>query len=505
MAPSFSTADTAYQNAVFRLRAACTLLERHLTPSDDEVPQPSLRPKRATEVAECAQCAAELQEQEAGSRENLVCTHRQDDEVRAADTGTEDAHARVPPIRAPRGKQPNAGVIRQEVLNLDEKFDSFTTAIAVLCSLIEDTVDRDLFEAHLVRWADYIGWMKERAAEVIALLEPTQVAPANDTPAANDTPSGSSHTNVVRNADGSGPSWLENQNLGLTHRLDGNPGQLVATDQINTGGGDKRNEDQTGDTENTGSFYEDTNLDLARRAVNVLLTTIQSDLDAVEEETGDVNTVVSESWIADMKEFCSKIEKMISVDYKEASEKLARLDKHRATGAAVGMSQNMVDYTRSLRAVQSDIRKLNSSRSSTPSTAASVETVSPWDSGRGHKAYMERLKTPSFSGKVEEWPEFRSVWTALMSDLPDSVQIQHVKASLPASDSKRVAGLKTMAEVWARLETVYGDTDLNIITVKSNLESLVPKAVLEHKRIIEVYEAVESAKTQLDNLGALNY
>ena len=35
MAPSFSTADTAYQNAVFRLRAACTLLERHLTPSDD--------------------------------------------------------------------------------------------------------------------------------------------------------------------------------------------------------------------------------------------------------------------------------------------------------------------------------------------------------------------------------------------------------------------------------------------------------------------------------------
>ena len=244
---------------------------------------------------------------------------------------------------------------------------------------------------------------------------------------------------------------------------------------------------------------------MARRAVNVLLTTIQGDLDAVEEETGDVTTVVSESWITDMKEFCSKIEKMISVDFKEASEKLARLDKHRTTGAAVGMSQNMVDYTRRLRAVQSDIRKLNSSRSSTPSTVASVETVSTGDSGRGYKAYMERLKTPSFSGKVEEWPEFRSVWTALMSDLPDSVQIQHIKSSLPASDSKRVAGLKTMAEVWTRLETVYGDTDLNIITVKSNLESLVPKAVLEHKRIIEVYEAVESAKTQLDNLGALNY
>ena len=81
MAPSFSTADIAYQNAVYRLRAACTLLERHLTPSTDEVPQPSLRPRRAPEVAECAQCAAELQELEPGSRENHVCTHRQDDDT----------------------------------------------------------------------------------------------------------------------------------------------------------------------------------------------------------------------------------------------------------------------------------------------------------------------------------------------------------------------------------------------------------------------------------------
>ena len=54
MAPSFSTADIAYQNAVYRLRA---------------------------EVAEFARCAAELQELEPGSRENHVCTHRQDDDT----------------------------------------------------------------------------------------------------------------------------------------------------------------------------------------------------------------------------------------------------------------------------------------------------------------------------------------------------------------------------------------------------------------------------------------
>ena len=62
-----------------------------------------------------------------------------------------------------------------------------------------------------------------------------------------------------------------------------------------------------------------------------------------------------------------------------------------------------------------------------------------------------------------------------------------------------------MKEVWERLERVYGDVDLNIITIKSTLESMVPKSVQDHKRIQEVYEAVEVAVTQLQNLDALQY
>ena len=62
-----------------------------------------------------------------------------------------------------------------------------------------------------------------------------------------------------------------------------------------------------------------------------------------------------------------------------------------------------------------------------------------------------------------------------------------------------------MAEVWERLKRVYGDTDLNIVTIKSNLESLAPKAMQEHKRVQEVYEAVEVAVTQLKNLKAENH
>ena len=123
----------------------------------------------------------------------------------------------------------------------------------------------------------------------------------------------------------------------------------------------------------------------------------------------------------------------------------------------------------------------------------------------GHKPYMKKLDPPTFSGKVEEWPEFRSVWKDLMSDLPDSIQIQHFKANIPAGDQKRAFAIKTMKDMWTRLEKVYGDTDLNIITVKSNLETFNPKSIQDFRRIMEVFEAIETAVNQLKNLNALQY
>ena len=62
-----------------------------------------------------------------------------------------------------------------------------------------------------------------------------------------------------------------------------------------------------------------------------------------------------------------------------------------------------------------------------------------------------------------------------------------------------------MSKVWERLERVYGDTELNIVTVKSNLEGFIPKAVLDYKKIQEVYEAVESPVAQSNSLNSLQY
>ena len=97
------------------------------------------------------------------------------------------------------------------------------------------------------------------------------------------------------------------------------------------------------------------------------------------------------------------------------------------------------------------------------------------------------------------------MWVDMLSTYPESVQVQHFKANIPSNDARRIAGVKTMVEVWKRMEKVYGDTQLNILTVKANVENLRPKATESYERVLEVYEAVETAVTQLTNLNALQY
>ena len=158
-----------------------------------------------------------------------------------------------------------------------------------------------------------------------------------------------------------------------------------------------------------------------------------------------------------------------------------------------------------LRVIQTELRKARSSTPASSGGRASPAISNVGSTTTGYKPFMKRLEPPVFSGKIGDWPEFRSVWQDLLADFPESVQVQHLKANIPETDAKRVVGVKTMEEMWRRLEKVYGDTELNIITIKTNLENFSPKATTDYRRIMEVFEAIETAVTQLDNLKALQY
>ena len=171
MAPnSLATADNNYRSAAFKLRSACTFLKRHLPPDDSNEPEsatPTIKPRaRAVSVA-CALCVAELQQMEVGAREGHVCTHQQDNPVdRASNAGSDDVQDRS----GKRQRQPDVGVIRQDLTNVDEKFETFTNALSILSGLLGDD-DQILYEEHLMNWTEHIGWLKDRAHDTIRVLK----------------------------------------------------------------------------------------------------------------------------------------------------------------------------------------------------------------------------------------------------------------------------------------------------------------------------------------------
>ena len=203
--------------------------------------------------------------------------------------------------------------------------------------------------------------------------------------------------------------------------------------------------------------------------MNAIKETIDYDLQTLENEAMGVEAL-SEGALTDLMEICGELEQRVKRDYKLECKKCVRLDTDRVTGAMAALVEKPRFYLSRLSTVRAKLRRLRASEGglSSPIVAGVTETVPRINpSSGGYKPFMKKLEPPTFSGHAEDWPEFRSVWQDLLADIPESVQVQHLKSSIRETDAKRVTGVKSVAEIWHRLEKVYGDKDLNIITVKT--------------------------------------
>ena len=91
---------------------------------------------------------------------------------------------------------------------------------------------------------------------------------------------------------------------------------------------------------------------------------------------------------------------------------------------------------------------------------------------------------------------------------PDAIdQIYHLtggggakKACLPQKDLARIKGVTNMDEVWRRLDRIYGDLELNKLTIRSNLSKLLVHGP-PFQQVQELHQGVLQALTQLQMLG----
>ena len=189
MAPNTTIAAyAAYERAITRLKTACTSLERQIPPPEnadgnEAIDTPPIRPRESNvEITACQACATELEEMDPNDRVGHVCTH--DDQSnqpqgaeRALGSGSDDTVK-----RKGKNKQPKAGVLREYMGNMDTCLEKFTDTVANLCSALTDVAEKERYQDHLIVWVEHCEDIKDRAREVIDLLEAAQINTAQSRP-----------------------------------------------------------------------------------------------------------------------------------------------------------------------------------------------------------------------------------------------------------------------------------------------------------------------------------
>ena len=87
----------------------------------------------------------------------------------------------------------------------------------------------------------------------------------------------------------------------------------------------------------------------------------------------------------------------------------------------------------------------------------------PQTHGTGHLPCLYSLK---FSGKVEDYPEFKHNWLARFGKLENYLKILYLKPPLAAKLQAKVYAVLSMDECWAKPGIVFGSKRGILVNVK---------------------------------------
>ena len=120
------------------------------------------------------------------------------------------------------------------------------------------------------------------------------------------------------------------------------------------------------------------------------------------------------------------------------------------------------------------------------------------------RSHLERIRLPNFSGKPEDWAEFRREFLDLVESdqLPASIHISHLKKSLPREAKLLIDGITDSKEAWSHLNKQYGDKTLAIINTKAILLSHDAGNGTPDQQVDSLLQAVRRAISCLRTVGA---
>ena len=122
------------------------------------------------------------------------------------------------------------------------------------------------------------------------------------------------------------------------------------------------------------------------------------------------------------------------------------------------------------------------------------------------KSFLEKTKLPTFSGRVEEYPDFKQQFLELTehAGYPGAVLMSMLRDKLPKEGKDLIAGVRDEKEAWERLSRRYGDKRTAILTIQRRLYGLNVGAGEPHEKMEILAREVERATSLLSPMNALD-
>ena len=110
---------------------------------------------------------------------------------------------------------------------------------------------------------------------------------------------------------------------------------------------------------------------------------------------------------------------------------------------------------------------------------------------------MEKVKLPTFSGRQEDFAEFKNQFRELCKgeQYTPVLEMAQLKQKLPKEALAAIGGLQCPEVSWKRLEEVYGNREISIMSAIKNLRDFRSSKSAPHEQIIELAMAVQKCTT----------
>ena len=123
--------------------------------------------------------------------------------------------------------------------------------------------------------------------------------------------------------------------------------------------------------------------------------------------------------------------------------------------------------------------------------------------GLGTRSNLQRVKLPVFTGRAEDWPEFRRLFQELTEGegLRPAVLLAQLRDSLNCEQAKSlIVGKTVVAEAWNVLDRRYGDRELAVINAKYQLLHLDTTQGQPHEQVEALQLGVAKSLSLLPSL-----